>query len=678
MKKRLLLVVMTLVIGISGALVGWPKHTGAYFNQNDIIDDWLFDSASMMSAAQIDAFLNGFSGSCISSNNGFKAPDVTGYSPSTRFVYGADVTAGTVIYSAAQAYGLNPQVILTTLEKEQSLVRGSAGCSSLRYVGAMGNDCPDSGPPGGYNYSGFELYSLNGTAVTSVSGTCVNKDTSVGFSKQVIWATWKLKFWKERSEGHTSWAVVKPGWDNSDDIPLCYNYDMTQGYLARCPGGPVVYYEGFKTVDGTTVHLDNGATAALYIYTPHFHGNQLFVSIFEGWFGSTTGEGYTLATSAADNGDLRQWVVYHGQRHWVTPEMIAAWGLPSTPIQWPGLLLGSFPDGAPLGRLMRPTGTLDVYFVDGGNCYRVRSAEMMSAWNFNAAAIQDVSVGLGRAPANQGNLTYSIKAAASNTIYYVDGGSKRQYATPAMQTAWEGLGLPHAVISTTYLQAMGQAADISTNKAVYGVSSYLMSDGRAYVTVDQNISNAWGITNSLSLNRDIASEFAPHFMLTRFARSIFPNDLRLFVVDNGVLYVLNQEQAINLGLTVDQPRMLINPEAITPTISPWTFVMVHDTSGRQYVIDAGTKRSFHPDGQVLGSWLNSGTLTTKETTNGFLNMLPNNGTVEREIKGTPPAVYVVQGLSKRWVLSPVTAGLYAPIQSVSDALINALPSSTNI
>jgi len=53
-------------------------------------------------------------------------------------------------------------------------------------------------------------------------------------------------------------------------------------------------YEGFKkkpvqdaiTIDGMTFVPANAATAALYTYTPHVHGNENFVAIYEGYFGS--------------------------------------------------------------------------------------------------------------------------------------------------------------------------------------------------------------------------------------------------------------------------------------------------------------------------------------------------------------------------------------------------------
>ncbi|HVC36218.1 MAG TPA: hypothetical protein VNE40_02125 [Candidatus Dormibacteraeota bacterium] len=298
-----------LLIGPALLLAALLPALNAYaaFNPNLLIDDRTFDNVnSFTSPTQIDTWLNTFSGSCISPNSGFRAPLPTGYSPSTNYTYGADATAGTIVWNAAQAYGLNPQVILTTLQKEESLVTGSSGCSELQYVAAMGNDCPDSTTYN--NYSGFELYSLNGTAVTSVSGTCVDTYKSAGFSRQVITATWKFKFWEQRSEGNVGWEVNKTlvnpldgtteTWNNSDDPPFCdYPTYMTQGNRLGA-GAPnsnnpascysPIYYDGTGSVDGTTITLDSGATASLYTYTPHFPGNQNFDNIFTNWFGNPT------------------------------------------------------------------------------------------------------------------------------------------------------------------------------------------------------------------------------------------------------------------------------------------------------------------------------------------------------------------------------------------------------
>lgn len=261
-------------------------------NRNNLIDDSVFDNTSTMDADQIDGFLNGFANSCISPNSGFQAIIPTGYSPSGGFTYGDYVSAGRVIYTAAQVYSLNPQVILTTLQKEQSLVSGagSSYCENgdpHKYAAAAGYGCPDGGTR--YSYTGLSLYKRNGTVRSSVDPTCVNSASKAGFSQQVIRAAWLLKFGQQRSEGNVNWAVVKGSWDNSDDPPTCYGGPMTQGTLKRCQSGSAVYYDGLTTIDGASVHIDTGPTAALYWYTPHFSGNQNFTNIFNGWFGSTYG-----------------------------------------------------------------------------------------------------------------------------------------------------------------------------------------------------------------------------------------------------------------------------------------------------------------------------------------------------------------------------------------------------
>jgi len=258
--------------------------SAASFNPNNIISDPVFDNANTMSASQIDVFLNSFPSSCISQNNGFSAIDPTGYSPSGGYQYGGFVSAGQVIYDAAQAYGINPQVLLTTLQKEQTLVSGGAGCTVKRYTAAVGYGCPDSGST--YSYSNVNLYAINNSPVTSVSSTCVNSASKAGFSQQVIRAAWLLKFGQQRSKGNMGWAVIKGNWNNSDDPQSCYSGPMTQGTYQVCPSGGTTYYDGYRTIDGTAVHMDTGATAALYWYTPHLSGNQSFTNIFTSWFGS--------------------------------------------------------------------------------------------------------------------------------------------------------------------------------------------------------------------------------------------------------------------------------------------------------------------------------------------------------------------------------------------------------
>lgn len=263
--------------------------TQAAFDRNFVINDAVFNNTSSMNSATIDNWLNAnFPQSCISPNSGFLARVPSGYSPSGGFTYGGFGTAGQVIATAAGVYGLNPQVLIVTLQKEQSLVAGgSSYCNNgdeHKYAAAMGYGCPDGGST--YSYTGVSLYMRNGVEHTSTGSTCVNGVSKAGFSQQTIRAAWLLKFGQQRSLGNTGWAVVSGSWDNSDDPPTCYGGPMTQGTLSRGCGQPATYFDGYTTIDSTATYMGSGGTAALYWYTPHFSGNQNFYNIFAAWFGA--------------------------------------------------------------------------------------------------------------------------------------------------------------------------------------------------------------------------------------------------------------------------------------------------------------------------------------------------------------------------------------------------------
>jgi len=308
MKKKLniggILILSSLILFYSSSPVS------AAFKSTELMDDVVFGNYNNMSASQIDNFLNTQPNSCISTNSGFEAAQPTGYTPAGGFTFGGYVSAGQVIATAAQVYEVNPRALITTLEKEQSLVTGQKSATyclpslsgNHKYAAAAGYGCPDSVTT--HSYTGLNLYKRSGTVQTDVNPTCVNSPVKAGFSQQVIRAAWLLKFGQQRSMGNTAWNIQKPGWDNSDDPLTCYGGPMTTGNRKRCSSDvSTVFYDGYTTIDGVSTHMDTGITAALYWYTPHFHGNQLFVSIYEGWFGSTltNEEGYMFVTSSASS-----------------------------------------------------------------------------------------------------------------------------------------------------------------------------------------------------------------------------------------------------------------------------------------------------------------------------------------------------------------------------------------
>jgi hypothetical protein len=323
--KRLL-IILPLFLGLTAGIIARfdnNNHAFAY-SSNNLISDFNFDNTTTLTAAQIDTWLNTFPNSCISTNNGFDASDPTGYSPfyphvDGKYVYGGMASAGQVIYDVAKAHQINPQVLLTKLQNEEQLVDGSQGCDNWRYTSAVGYACTGSDTfTHTYTYTGADpfsdssalatpLYYHFGTPVNSISGSCVNTNVFAGFSEQVVHAAWHLSIWRHKSEGQTSFAAITGNWNHCDDnntcpasmnIPsswACYDGSrMTQGTFQLCPNGPANFYDGYTSIDGTTVHMDNGATAALYNYTPHF---QSFDTIFSQYFGNPDGPFYQFSSA---------------------------------------------------------------------------------------------------------------------------------------------------------------------------------------------------------------------------------------------------------------------------------------------------------------------------------------------------------------------------------------------
>ena len=263
MKTLKIFSVSLIVLALSMSLLPSPAVSAA--SNNDIMSDAVFGNEASMSEAQINNFINSFPNSCLRSQNYPSGlSPVTFNEPIDYFNYGGATSPARIIYKAATIFHLNPQVILATLEKEQNLVTGNSGCAVWKYNSAMGYNCPD----GSEN-------SLNSYPNIGVTNTCVKKESNVTFSRQVNHATWQLRFDKERAYGNTGW-----GGDGS----VRYVGFMTEGNRARYEGGPVQFYDGYAIIDGQALKLANGATAALYNYTPHINS---FGRIFSSWFGAT-------------------------------------------------------------------------------------------------------------------------------------------------------------------------------------------------------------------------------------------------------------------------------------------------------------------------------------------------------------------------------------------------------
>lgn len=188
-------------------------------------------------------------------------------------------TAAELIWDASKQSGINPQVLLVTLQKEQGLITTRQNDPVDRLQRALdfsfGFGCPDSGGcsslfPGFY----FQLFG--------------NLDSS---GNRYLGAARSLMAWFNTPEGRGPTLNGKTA-RVGDVIELQNTLGGYDGVLER-----------------QTIMLQNRATAALYRYTPHvFNGNYNFQKYFTAWFK------YPNGTIMKLDGDALTYIIQNGSR----------------------------------------------------------------------------------------------------------------------------------------------------------------------------------------------------------------------------------------------------------------------------------------------------------------------------------------------------------------------------
>lgn len=266
MLKRLVSISTALAV-VAAALVGSAASATAadnsLFDPGLIISDAVFYNSTTMSPSDIQAFLSTQGAGCVPASDGTPClKDFTVTSPTRTSTYcqpyqgAANEPAAQVIYKVAQACGINPRVLLVTMQKEQTLVNRRTAGSAAVYAKAMGFACPDTAP-------------------------C--DPASGGFAVQVYLAANQFQKYRALPKSYR----FQPNATNL--IP----YHPTDPFATN-PGG----------CGGSQVTIRSQATAGLYNYTPYqpnaaalaagaglgdvcsTYGNRNFWRFFVDWFGS--------------------------------------------------------------------------------------------------------------------------------------------------------------------------------------------------------------------------------------------------------------------------------------------------------------------------------------------------------------------------------------------------------
>jgi len=377
---------------------------------NRIIDDPLFINSGSMSVNDIQNFLNGKVPACDTNHVGGDPGQPPPYVCLKDYV---DPTTGKkaaqLIFDEATTLGLNPQVILVTLQKEQGLVTDSWPYPS-QYKSAMGYGCPESQSVCDSAYYGLYNQVHLGTKLLRVGydRDCGNM-SSFG--------------------GQTSW-FIDPKW-RLNNTPAVSNTDGRATQMQTCSTGSLYNYTPHRPdsaytlsqvyrSDGTPALNPDGSSVLSY-----FYGNYNFISYFTNWFGPTNLP-HLIRTSSSPT----VYLLTDGRRYSVpNGDILYAYGLQTLPV---GVvsdsLLSNITDGGLLSTIFTVPNDPTVYLADGGKKYGISSATYCTMWGLScgdtsvqkeidSAMFDGMGVGgvLGSVMSNQG------------TVFLMEGGNKRPF-----------------------------------------------------------------------------------------------------------------------------------------------------------------------------------------------------------------------------------------------------------
>jgi len=444
------------------------------FDPGNIISDAVFFKSDTMTEAQIQAFLTAKVPKCASGYTCLKSYSMASRSipadPMCSAYAGASSErAARIIYKVARACGINPQVILVMLQKEQSLVTDTTP-SSGQYRAAMGQGCPDT-------------------------AACDTK--YYGFFNQVYWGAWQLKRYANPpgTSKYFTWYAPGKTWN--------------------------VKYHPKSSCGTKPVTIRNQATANLYYYTPYTpnaaalragygtgdscssYGNRNFFSYFTDWFGSTQAVDavlYKVGTAI--------WVKAGTTRYHVTAEAYPEYKrVLGDPVTVDAAYLDGFTDKGDASFYVKNASTGVVAYLQDGKTHRFPTCELVATWGGACASglvtLPDADFKrFGAGP----EMTSFARTAATSRIHRIDGKTLQPVFDAATAGRINGGSVPYAAV----LRSSVAAGFTVASRVMFAPGDFVLTQGSSDVYLPTSTGAlihlpSWAIATQLGLSATVAS-----------------------------------------------------------------------------------------------------------------------------------------------------------------------------
>lgn len=668
-----------------GPVGGPAKMSLSGFNPGNIISDAVFTDRTTMTEAQIQSFLNSKVTTCQAGytclkNFRLSTPSRGADKYCNGYRGEANESAARILYKVAQSCGINPQVLVVMLQKEQGLVTHPYPTTG-RYGIAMGFNCPDTAP-------------------------C--DAGSAGFFTQVYGAARQMQIYMEGR--YFQWYKAGQTWQ------IQYHPDR-----ARCGTSPV--------------YIANKATEALYYYTPYqpnaaamragygtgdscsAYGNRNFYNYFTDWFGSTQS---VSAQILRDSETRVTYLVSQGRKYRFPTSERAVQFTWLAPVQAAtSTQLSKFADAGDAPRAVR-TDAGNVYLLDSGRRIGVPGCARAGDYGWDCASLPVVGQGQVAIYGDGGTLEPSI--AALGTSWLVQSASRREIldrslllqfgmssgataVSDAMASEYKvgdpvlgagvyvdgagrmramlGNGSVYDVPAEGRLQAMTVAARRLTLetwallKSAGSLPVAVTAGGRTHLMTDAGWLHvdAYGPSvaftdlraSSLAGMPSAGSVLGPHFVRER-------SSVQVFLVSGGTMQPANAEQQRWITATFGVPAQVrVVADTALGSRVPAGQRLVRTSDGAAYIID-GTDRHRFWDCAQVADW---GTDCSRLSTVSIADIAPytDRGWLQRVVRQPDGTMWLIQSGKRREVIdTSVLApyGIGGASSSVSSTLVRTL------
>ena len=510
------------------------------FNPNKLIDDKVFADIQTFGGPEgIQKFLEAKNSVLADTSLGFvaklKEPDnallKTGLED-PRPNLGRLRTAAELIWDASRQSGLNPQVILVTLNKEQGLITSANDYTPDRLQRAldhaMGFDCPDSSGCGnlfpGFYYQLFGNFDADGNRYLGATKSLMKSYNTPGGRGPAI-------------DGRTAQVGESVLLENT-----------LGGYAEATPSQYVT--------------LGNLATAALYRYTPHvFNGNYNFWKFFISWFRYPNGTLLSLAN------DVRTYIIQNGTKQLVPDFVAKQRGLDLT--QKIVVSPNEF-ENYPTDKIYAPADNTVVKVADDGKTYvfiggvrhpassfviKQRGLDLNSALPISSADASLFDAG-SVLPPQEGTI---IRGAQNPAVYLVSNGKIQMFSEFTFKqrkiTPKQIVTVPDDEIPTYTQQGFVPPNDGTLVKAQDSGTVYLVESGfKRPLTGELFKNRKLSFKNVVALSSDEVSALPIGAFATPNNRTFFAVDSKtgpLYIFKDGTKHSISKFVAKQRGITPD-------------------------------------------------------------------------------------------------------------------------------